>query len=218
MIFSAVTGRYASMIKSPTHAPETIETEVKFYLRQPQAVRSAILALGARGQERVFETNIRFEDRRMRLIKNRMLLRLRKDAGATLTFKSPPVRSDPQFKMNNELEVQVSDFSTMYHILTAVGFHEAQRYEKWRETFTLGKTHFCMDTLPYGDFLEIEGEKGEILEFSRKLGMQWDKRIVRNYLEIFQGIKQALNLPFSDITFDDFNGVHVELEEIFPEF
>lgn len=192
-----------------------LEIEVKFYLYGKNISRNQLLnrmeMLGGRSAGRVFERNIRFEDEEHRLLEKRSLLRLRKDHRTRLTFKSESVgvsdRDRKNFKIFNELEVDISDFSTMTLILEALGFHQAQVYEKWRETFVVGDTRICMDTMPFGDFLEIEGQKEDIPELAARIGLDWNRRILENYLGIFAYLKQAASLPFNDITFDDFNGL-----------
>ena len=192
---------------------EHLETEVKFYLSDMDSVRKRIVELGAVATGRVFETNIRFEDADKTLIQKKSLLRLRKDTKTTLTFKSEPLVKDNQFKILRELEVEVSDFSTMKHILKSLGFREEQVYEKWRETLVLNSTNLCLDTMPYGDFLEIEGQKEHIKKLASRIGLQWKKRILLNYLAIFDVIKQKSNLLFSDVTFSNFINIRFDLAE-----
>ena len=140
-----------------------IEVEVKFYLPDIELVRNHILALKPQHDGKLFETNIRFEDSDHTLVRKKSLLRLRQDEDVTLTFKSEPPNKESQFKIHNEWEVEVSDFSTMKHILESVGFHEEQIYEKWRETFIYQGTILCLDALPFGNFIEIEGNKKRLL-------------------------------------------------------
>ncbi len=90
------------------------------------------------------------------MIKHKALLRLRKDKKTTLTYKSSPPPSDKDFKIFKALEIDISDFSTMNQIHEALGFHIEQKYEKWRETFVLDSSQFCLDSMPIGEFLEIE--------------------------------------------------------------
>ena len=190
---------------------EYIETEVKFNLSDVQSVRERIMELGADVKNRVFETNMRFDDVHESLLRNKSLLRLRRDAKNRLTYKSEPAIKDDQFKTFRELEVQVSDFTTMKLILEHLGFHQAQIYEKWRETFIFNDTILCLDTMPFGDFLEIEGKKKYIKAAASKIGLQWGKRITLNYLAIFDIIRQKLNLPFTDVTFDNFKKISIDL-------
>lgn len=190
---------------------EHIETEVKFILSDVQSIRERIVELGVDLKGRVFETNIRFEDIDESLLRKKSLLRLRRDANTKLTYKSEPAIKDDQFKTFRELEVQVSDFTTMKLILEHLGFHQAQIYEKWRETFIFDDTILCIDTMPFGDFLEIEGKKEYIREIASKLGLQWGQRITLNYLAIFDIIRQELKLPFTDVTFDNFQKIRIDI-------
>jgi adenylate cyclase class 2 len=192
---------------------EHLEIEVKFYLSDMDAIRERILELGAVSMGRIFETNLRFDDADNRLIEKKSLLRLRRDKKTILTYKSEPPFKNDQFKILKELEVEVSDFATMKHILESLGFREEQVYEKWRETFRLNSANLCLDTMPYGDFLEIEGEMEDIKKLASQIGLKWKKRILLNYLAIFDIIKQKSNLPFYDVTFSNFINIRFDLVE-----
>lgn len=190
---------------------EQLETEIKFYLTDLSSIRQRILGLGAVSRGRFFESNVRFEAPGQALKRKKSLLRLRRDQKTKLTFKSTPPEPDNQFKIMRELEVEVSDFDTMHSILEALGFHHEQVYEKWRETLVLDETQFCLDRMPYGDFLEIEGQKQDIKNFATQLGLRWNQRILLNYLHIFEILQNNLNLNFSDVTFDHFKQIEMDL-------
>lgn len=191
------------------------EIEVKFYLTDLLEIRNRIEKLGATSRGRVFETNIRYEDKTSGLIKTGRLLRLRKDGRTTLTFKSKPETGqleaqDRQFKVHRELEVEVDDFDTMSAILNELGFHREQVYEKWRETFEIDETIFCLDSLPFGDFLEIEGGRDDITTYAARLGLRWDDRILENYLGLFELLRRQYRLSFNDVTFDNFSNLQID--------
>ena len=190
---------------------EHLEIEVKFYVSDMDAIRDRILELGAMSMGRIFETNLRFDDADNSLIKKKSLLRLRRDTKTILTFKSEPPFKNDQFKILKELEVEVSDFATMKHILESLGFREEQVYEKWRETFRLNTANLCLDTMPYGDFLEIEGQMEDIKKLASQIGLKWKKRILLNYLAIFDIIRQKTNLPFYDVTFSNFINIRFDI-------
>lgn len=193
-----------------------IETEVKFHLPDPPAMRSRLIGLGARSSGRTPERNIRFENNAIGLLRRRALLRLRQARKATLTYKTPPAQPDPEFKQMVEIEVEVADFEAMRRILIALGFRPQQRYEKERETLRLGRTVFCMDALPFGDFLEIEGPCEEIRDYAGRLDLSWDRRILMTYLEMFEIIRSFHGLKAADLTFESFNGVCVDLAACLP--
>ena len=192
---------------------QNLEIEVKFYLHDPKSIRQRIIDLNARCYGRFFETNLRFDDPKNSLININALLRLRKDKKTRLTYKSNPPGGDTDFKIFNELEVDVSDFTIMTQILEALGFQVVQKYEKWRETFARGDTHFCLDTMPFGEILEIEGQRKDIRHFSDRLDLNWDERILLDYLEIFDILRNLLNLQFNDLTFDNFKGVNLDVAQ-----
>ena len=195
-----------------------MEIEVKFYLTDVRAIRKRISKLGANSSGRIFETNFRYEDRDQTLLKKKSLLRLRKDRKTTLTFKSKPSDADNQFKMLHETEVEVSDADKMDLILNALGFHREQIYEKWRETFDLNGTILCIDTLPYGNFLEIEGQKEAIRQLAEAIGLGWEKRIVHSYLAIFETLRNTNRFNFKDLTFENFRTVSSNLESCIHQF
>ena len=183
---------------------DILEIEVKFLLDDMPAIQDRIIQLGGISDGPVFETNIRFENESHGLRKNRSILRLRNDRKTTLTFKSDANEPDNQFKINTEYEVVVDDFALMKKILEALGFHQEQIYEKNRETISLHHTILCLDTMPFGSFLEIEGSKENILDMVQRLGLVWEDRIILNYITIFERLKKECHLPFSDITFKNF--------------
>lgn len=190
-----------------------LEIEVKFFISDTDSVRERLSGAGAVSRGKSFETNVRYEDEEKRLIQKKSLLRLRQDRRTTLTFKSPPPADDPEFKVHRELEVEVSDFETMNAILQQLGFVREQVYEKLRETFELNETVLCLDSLPFGNFLEIEGPREKIRAVAGQLKLNWEKRILTNYLAMFETIRKQMGLNFSDITFANFDAVQIDRNE-----
>jgi len=197
---------------------KSLEIEVKFYLENMERVREKLLSTGAKSSGRIFESNICFDDAQDSLKTRQSLLRLRKDKKVTLTHKSKPVAGETEFKVLKELEVEVSDFDMMLSILETLGYHRTLVYEKYRETLTIGQTKLCIDNMPFGDFIEIEGTKADIRNLAQELGMSWDRRITDNYRSMFETIREKLTLSFSDITFENFNTVQVDIKPFLPLF
>jgi len=197
---------------------KSFEIEVKFYLDNAALVREKLLSIGAISNGRIFESNICFDDAQDSLKAKQSLLRLRKDKKITLTHKSKPVAGETEFKVLKELEVQVSDFDMMLRILETLGYHRTLVYEKYRETLSIDQTKLCIDNMPFGDFIEIEGSKTDIRKLAQDLGMAWDRRITDNYRSMFEAIQKRLGLSFSDITFANFKSVKLDIELFLPLF
>ncbi len=189
----------------------SFEIEVKFHLREPENLRRRLLGLGAADLGQVFEKNARYEDREGNLKRNGCLLRLRRDGACRLTYKSPPPEASTEFKIYRELEVTVSNAPNMDAILNALGFRAVQTYEKWRQSFTLGEVQVCIDTMPFGCFVEIEGPGVRIKHTAGNLGLDWGERILTNYLAMFQFMREKYQWTFNDVTFDNFASVQFDL-------
>jgi adenylate cyclase, class 2 len=190
-----------------------LEIELKFFFPHFNRLRDQLVDAGAVCTvQRTFEHNVRYETEDDRLKKSRCLLRLRKDRRITLTYKSPPPETDDRFKIYRELEVVVDDFDTMDAILQSLGFVPRQVYEKWRETWQLNETTLCLDTLPFGHFLEIEGSPPAIMRLVRDLGLRWHQRILTNYLGLFATLRQKEGWSFSDVTFANFESLDIRFD------
>ena len=196
-----------------------LETELKFYLSGFETLRNRLPELGAdRTDPNTLEYNVRYETADERLRKTKCLLRLRKARRTTLTFKSPPPTADSRFKTHRELEVKVDDFDALDAILQALGFHRRQVYEKWRETWQLDAATICLDTMPYGHFLEIEGQPDAIIAAVGKLGLSWHRRIIDTYLGMFEQMQKDEKLGFNDLTFANFQHVTIDFDRYRPMF
>lgn len=189
---------------------EHLEIELKFFIGKHTSLSTRLSDRGAVCIDpRHFEHNIRYDTADGRLQKNRCLLRLRRDQHVTLTFKSPPPAADRRFKVHREREVHLDDFDTMDAMLGELGYTNRQVYQKWRENWRLGETVLSIDTLPYGGFLEIEGLPASIMQTVDEIGLDWHRRILASYLEIFAVLRDRASLPFNDVTFDNFRSVDI---------
>lgn len=182
--------------------PDHIEIEVKFLVDDLAALRLRLGDMGATSRGEVLETNYRYDDQAGRLLAARSLLRLRQDRRTRLTFKRPRSDGRDQFKVYDEYEVTVDDFEGLHRILNALGFQRVQIYEKRREVFLWRQAQICIDRLPFGDFVEIEGSPDVIRAGAQRLNLPWKRRILANYLQLFEALRMDLRLAFQDLTFD----------------
>ncbi len=194
----------------------SLEIEIKFYMSDLESFEEFLRQKHIPLISKSHETNIRFENQERSLYAQHKLLRLRQAEKTTLTFKSKPRQADTNFKIHHELEVTLSDFKTTKQILEAIGFHPVQIYEKKRSTWRYGHVLICLDRMPYGDFIELEGAPDAIFQTAREFGFNWKDRILMNYLEIFDILKQQIGLPFSDVTFAHFEKIPIDIRQYLP--
>ena len=195
---------------------QNLEVEVKFFVPELAAFRERLLAAGAvLAKPRVFERNVAFDTADSRLYQELKLLRLRQDTAVTLTYKGTPLHlPHSEAKVREELEVKVSDFDTLAEIFARLGFAPVQVYEKYRETFTWQDVEIVLDELPYGNFIELEGDEGGIKTAVSHLNLNWQNRILSNYLGMMAQLKAHHNLPFNDLTFANFANLDISIADI----
>ena len=188
------------------------EIEVKFIIDDLAAMRQRIVAIGAALKTpRTYEDNVVFDTADQRLRRQGCLLRLRRDRHNIVTYKEPGRSKHQDFKVRQEYEVSVSDFAQMHAILEKVGLQPALRYEKYRETFTCNNAELLLDETPCGIFLEIEGPQDTIRDLAAQLGIDFKTRLIAGYGEIFEAVCATYNLHLTDMTFDNFHTLDINL-------
>ncbi len=191
------------------------EIEVKFLISNLPALLEKIQNLGANElRPRMQEVNLRFDTPDRKLSERAQVLRLRQDDQAILTFKSPGQIVDGVIS-RTELEVVVSDFQSTHAILEALGFQVFMTYEKYRQNFNLNDLVASVDEMPYGNFIELEGNSAEhVRATAALLGLDWDQRINLSYTALLGLYNQNTGHTFRDLSFETFAGLRVLPEQL----
>lgn len=205
------------------------EIEAKFYVRDLKKIESRLQDLEARLiQPRVLEINIRFDLPDGGLRSEGRVLRLRQDTEARLTYKGAG-KSEQGIVNRTEIEFVVGDFEQAKLFLEALGYQKLLQYDKYRTTYTLDSgsllpdtqasgfhnCHIMLDELPYGNFVEIEGEtSAAIHSAAHRLGLDMQAAISESYSSLFEKVRRALGLTFADLTFANFVGLQVAPEHL----
>jgi adenylate cyclase class 2 len=200
------------------------ETEAKFYVLHLDKITARLNELQARLiQPRVLETNLRFDLADGSFHSSGRVLRLRRDTEAKLTYKGASQNKNGALD-RQEIEFVVDDFEKARQFLEALGYRQTMFYEKYRTTYLiesngellenqklasgLQSCQIMLDELPYGNFVEIEGETVQQIQIvAAKLSLDWDAAIQTSYAGLFENVKKALELPFQDISFENFEGI-----------
>lgn len=185
------------------------EVEVKLYTPDLSVIQQSLDKLGATiTKPRVYERNIRYENATQSFTEQGIVLRMRQDNDARLTYKTGKTIENG-IVSRFEAEVIVSDFDTMGMILEQLGFAPHMIYEKYRTTYTLDDAEIVLDEMPYGNFTEIEADVKMIEHLITQLGLTDYRRITASYTQIFDFVKSRLVLDFNDLTFDNFAEIDV---------
>jgi adenylate cyclase class 2 len=150
-----------------------VEIEKKYRLTNEGAepLRRRLEEVGAEGKGRaVFEENTIYTgpglDPRLRVLRLR-----RTESRAVFTFKERE-QTDAAIKHQREEETEVADADALAAILDALGYRAALVYEKRRATWIVAGAEVVLDELPFGLFVEIEGEEATILAAEKLLGLE----------------------------------------------
>lgn len=194
------------------------ETELKLYVPDLTAVARRLDAVGAQmTAPRIHEVNLRYDDHSMALTASRQVLRLRQDTRTRLTFKDERgLPTHDSATSRYEAEVEISDFEAMQAILDKLGYHVFMMYEKYRTTYALDSAEVVLDEMPYGNFVEIEGDEDAIGRVLEDLQLQTAPRFSQGYISLFENVRRSLGLKFQDLTFRSFEGIEVPLSAFNP--
>ena len=191
------------------NAPQEIEG--KWLVHDLKRLEHQLLSLGAACvQERTYENNLRFDTAEGSLTKNFQVLRLREDDDYHLTFKG---RADvlSGVSRRTEIEFNVGDFELAKQFLEALGYSVIFRYEKYRSVYSIGGCHVMLDEMPYGQFVEIEGNSAkEIQNLSEQMGLNWGLRVMNSYTGLFSVYLDVTGRDIDNLTFENFEGILVE--------
>lgn len=179
----------------------SLEIEKKYLNPDFQTVRERLVDAQATYCATHFEENWLFDTPDRRLRSANILLRLRRADGGTLTVKKKPDASTPfdgRFKVLEEMETAVLDLESMRMILEMLGYVIVFQYEKIRETWQWHACTVCLDTLPFAQFVELEGTSESIELTARRLDLDKLESSTGNYPRIYADHCRSLGISGQD--------------------
>ena len=169
---------------------EEIEVKIKIPGDSLESLREKLTDLGFRKlSPRSLEQNTLFDypDRGIYLSGSTVRLRSYENRHV-LTWKGP-VRPDPELKIREEIETEVSCREAAVAILGKLSLSPVFEYSKFREKYQAwleGETEVCIDETAAGLFMEIEGSPGDIASISAALGISASEYVRSSYVELLR--------------------------------
>ena len=74
--------------------------------------------------------------------------------------------------------------------------------EKYREKWQWGSAEIVIDRLPFGNFIEIEGNEKSILKTIKMLGFNFKDRITTTYWGLWEDYRRKKGVKNEDIVFN----------------
>jgi adenylate cyclase class 2 len=146
-----------------------VEIEKKYVLDKKRLVEltAKLGELGAIFSYETFEEN--YLHRGGVLDGRQAVLRLRKTESKNLLTYKEKLGNERDFKQQIEFETEVSDVDAMENIIGKLGYKLSVVYEKHRKAWHFGNVEIVLDELPFGYYMEIEGEIEDILKAEKLL-------------------------------------------------
>lgn len=148
-----------------------IETEKKFKIttEQKEYVIEGLKDFNAEFIGEDFEVNLLFGGGIIEA--NKAVLRVRQTENKTLLTYKQAVKNFSGVKQHIEHEVEVSDPGIIREIIETLGFQLGMIYEKRRHKWKFENTEIVIDELPFGLYMEIEGEITDIAKIEMMLDL-----------------------------------------------
>lgn len=163
------------------------EIEVKLEIDEIDKVKDKITSLGAKLiKNRHLEENTLYDFSTQLLYNQHKALRLRTANKKTyLTLKGPPQKSR-RFKIREEYQTEIKSFKDIKKILKELRLVPAVKYKKYRSVYRLGRLKICLDETSFGTFMELEGERNEIVKVANALGFSKSEFIKLDYVQLMR--------------------------------
>jgi adenylate cyclase, class 2 len=172
-----------------------IEKEVKFKINNPDKIKKKFEELNAKCLGSDFQRTIRFENNG-KLKEQGLFLRVRSGFKNTITLKSKIPGASEHIYQREEIELEISDIEKMQEIIKKLGFNDEMIMEKYRTKYELNDCEIVVDKLPFGDYIEIEGEEKKIFDLINKLNLDKNKLINKTYWDLFEDYKNINNMQY----------------------
>jgi predicted adenylyl cyclase CyaB len=168
------------------------EIEVKIEIKDIDRIINNITSLGAKLiKDRYLEENTLYDFPNQLLYRQHQALRLRTANKKTfLTFKGAPQKSR-KFKIREEYQTEVKSTKNIKKILKELRLVPTFKYKKYRSVYRIHRLKICVDETSFGIFLELEGERNEIVKVANALGFSKREFIKSDYIQLMKqrGVK-----------------------------
>ncbi len=175
---------------------EYIEKEIKLKVDDVENVLRSLKQHGAQFEGGALERTIRFDNENKDYEKAGKFFRVRSGFKNTVTLKEKIAGGDKNVRARKETEFEVEDIDKMAYVFNVLGLNYSMTMEKYRQHWNYGGCDVTLDELPFGVFMEIEGEENAISEVCKSLGLDESKKILVTYWELWAEISNKKDIIF----------------------
>lgn len=179
-----------------------IEKEVKFKVDDPKGLIGLLKSKSAEKVSGMFQRTTRMDTPNMDLEKKGIFLRVRTGDKSIVTLKKKiNDKADSDLFERLELETEVKDTQVLADVFEQLGFSKRLVMEKYRVNYKYKNTTLSLDELPFGNYIEIEGEPKDISTVIKDLELNFSNRINVTYWDLFEEFKKGSGEVSENIVF-----------------
>lgn len=167
------------------------EIELKFEIENYEEIARELISR-AKLISSAYELTV-MHDQGKKLFEKDARLRLRKiinlktnQEKAEFSYKKPKTREG--IKIEEEYESEVRSFDEVEKILENIGFVKVSSYERIRDTFEKEGVKITIDSFPFGDYIEFEGDMKLIQKIGKEFGFEMSKNITKSCDDLYAEI------------------------------
>ena len=137
-----------------------------------------------------FESNQIYDWPERTLWQEQKLLRLRTGMHSVICLKSSPhIASAQGVKLWQETQTEVGSATEMANLLEQLGLRAVLEYEKIRSKWQWGPCVICLDRVPFGRYVEIEGDAATIEQCAQHFALDPQSATTASYHELNPGAR-----------------------------
>lgn len=178
------------------------EREIKLKLENPSDLISKLNSKKAKFIGKSFQRTTRMDTESMGLEKNGVFLRVRSGSKNIVTLKRK-LRENAEVFERQEIETEVEDIDKLADIFYGLGFTKRLILEKYRADFEYEGVKISVDELPFGFYVELEGDPEKIFETAKELDLNTGDKITVTYWDLFENYKKETGARGENIVFPE---------------
>lgn len=183
------------------------ETEIKIELDNKEflKVKELLVSLGAKKKSYFSERTYGFFTPDGKSIEKGIFPRIKvfnNKKKSILTVKVKKQKKTKYFQ-RDEFDLLISSVQKARSILHTLGYSKERIFEKKREIWEFKKNNIeiCLDKLPFGNYIEIEGSPKDIEKTIKNIRLKKYERITKAYLAVYDDWRKKNNVKSKNAIF-----------------
>lgn len=135
---------------------------------------------------RTQETTTMYDNKEEFMLKSNGRLRVRTGYKNYLSYKKPLTRKG--IKKEIEFETEIKNAKEATFILKEIAYFPVSAYTRYRTIWKKGNVKIFLDEFSFGKFVEIEGNRKDIIKIAGQVGFHMKDNITKSYDGIYKEI------------------------------